>query len=97
MLQILKIKIFLYYYFSFLFFTAVTFTGTCLKFLAIGDWGGLPFFPYKTFVEMNVGRDMAFLSKKMNVDFILALGDNFYLKGVQDVNDPRFQVILLIS
>lgn len=37
---------------------------------------------------------MAKTASQMGADFILALGDNFYYKGVSDVNDPRFQVWL---
>ncbi|KFM74008.1 Tartrate-resistant acid phosphatase type 5, partial [Stegodyphus mimosarum] len=62
-----------------------------LKFVMLGDWGGLPIFPYKTFVELSVGREMSYLASKVGVDFILALGDNFYLDGVKDVDDPRFK------
>ncbi|XP_016374014.1 tartrate-resistant acid phosphatase type 5-like [Sinocyclocheilus rhinocerous] len=35
---------------------------------------------------------MAKTASQMGANFILALGDNFYYKGVSDVNDPRFQV-----
>ncbi|KAG8176206.1 hypothetical protein JTE90_001726 [Oedothorax gibbosus] len=64
---------------------------TSLKFEVIADWGGAPFFPYKTFVELAVGREMAMLASKLEIDAVLALGDNFYMDGVKDVDDPRFK------
>ncbi|GFR23265.1 tartrate-resistant acid phosphatase type 5 [Trichonephila clavata] len=62
-----------------------------LKFEVLADWGGIPIFPYKTFVELSVGREMATLASNLGVDAILALGDNFYLNGVENVNDIRFK------
>ncbi|KAF8782382.1 tartrate-resistant acid phosphatase type 5-like [Argiope bruennichi] len=64
---------------------------TSLRLEVIADWGGLPVFPYKTFVELAVGREMAYLASKLEIDAVLALGDNFYLDGVKSVNDLRFK------
>ena len=68
-------------------------TGDSVRFLAIGDWGGLPFWPYRTLVEQNVANYMAKLSKELNVHFQLALGDNFYFDGITNATDKRFIVI----
>lgn len=65
---------------------------TSLKFLAIGDWGGLPYPPYITAVQMATANEMSKVAEQMGADFVLALGDNFYYKGVESVNSPRFQV-----
>lgn len=65
-----------------------------IRFLVLGDWGGLPYPPYVTPIEKATARMMAKTASQMGADFILALGDNFYYKGVSDVNDPRFQVWL---
>lgn len=35
---------------------------------------------------------MSVIANQMGADFILALGDNFYYKGVDSVDSPRFQV-----
>ena len=68
-------------------------TGDTVRFLAIGDWGGLPFWPYRTFVEQNVADYMTKLSKELNIHFQLALGDNFYFDGIANASDKRFIVI----
>ncbi|XP_022258095.1 tartrate-resistant acid phosphatase type 5-like isoform X2 [Limulus polyphemus] len=62
-----------------------------LRFFAVGDWGGLPFFPYKTFVEEAVAYQMGKLAEKFQANFVISLGDNFYTKGVKDSSDARFK------
>ncbi|XP_055519933.1 tartrate-resistant acid phosphatase type 5a isoform X2 [Leucoraja erinacea] len=62
-----------------------------VRFLALGDWGGLPFAPYTTPVEKTTAHQMGVVAETMGVDFILALGDNFYFSGVSDITDNRFQ------
>ena len=59
----------------------------------MGDWGGLPFYPYRTFIESGTAKGMAALTSTYGTQFNLALGDNFYYKGVKSVNDHRFKVI----
>lgn len=63
-----------------------------LRFFVIGDWGGLPEFPYRTYVEAAVAARMAKLAHVLDIHFLLALGDNFYYGGVKNVADPRFKV-----
>ena len=65
-----------------------------VKFLVIGDWGGLPFFPYRTPIEETVANQMGKFADKSKAEFVLALGDNFYFDGVNSTSDMRFQVIL---
>ncbi|XP_066564126.1 tartrate-resistant acid phosphatase type 5a [Amia ocellicauda] len=64
---------------------------TAIRFIALGDWGGLPFPPYMTPIEKTTAHEMGKVADKMGADFILALGDNFYYHGVDNVHDPRFQ------
>ena len=58
----------------------------------IGDWGGLPDFPYRTPIEKAIGNEMGKIADYLDIQFVLALGDNFYFDGVKDVGDPRFKV-----
>ena len=63
-----------------------------LSFMALGDFGGMPYAPYATPIEMAVAHRMAKFAHKNPIDFVLTLGDNFYFDGVKNVEDPRFQV-----
>lgn len=65
---------------------------TSLKFLAVGDWGGVPYAPYTTAVQKATAQEMSTVAEQMGADFVLALGDNFYYRGVNSVDSPRFQV-----
>ncbi|XP_069021984.1 tartrate-resistant acid phosphatase type 5a isoform X1 [Embiotoca jacksoni] len=64
---------------------------TSIRFLAIGDWGGLPYPPYITAVQKTTAQEMGKVAEQMGADFVLALGDNFYYKGVDSVDSPRFK------
>ena len=79
-----------------LFFTTciIISSAETVNFLIIGDWGGLPDFPYRTPIEWAVGKQMGKLADKLNAQFVLALGDNFYFDGVKNIDDPRFKVII---
>ncbi|KAL1005810.1 hypothetical protein UPYG_G00064250 [Umbra pygmaea] len=64
---------------------------TSIRFLAVGDWGGLPFPPYFTPVEKATAVEMGKVAEKMGADFVLSMGDNFYYTGVDSADSPRFQ------
>ncbi|KAM4585444.1 tartrate-resistant acid phosphatase type 5a [Odontesthes bonariensis] len=64
---------------------------TSIKFLAVGDWGGVPLPPYVTPVQLTTAKEMSRVAEQMGADFVLALGDNFYFRGVDSVDSPRFQ------
>ena len=58
-----------------------------LTFLAIGDWGGvgsISFPSEKMFgiQQRKVAAGMAKISDEINPEFVIALGDNFYYKGI---------------
>lgn len=63
-----------------------------LRFVAVGDWGGVPNAPFYTARETANAKEIARTAKILGTDFILSLGDNFYFTGVQDAEDKRFQV-----
>lgn len=63
-----------------------------LRFVAVGDWGGVPNAPFYTAREMANAKEIARTVQILGADFILSLGDNFYFTGVQDANDKRFRV-----
>jgi len=60
------------------------------KFFAIGDWGGVPFFPFRTVVQEGVAVRMTKMAQLYSTQFQLALGDNFYFDGVTNEDDKRF-------
>lgn len=62
-----------------------------LRFLVMGDWGGLPLYPYTTPIESGTAKGMAALTATYGTQFNLALGDNFYFDGVTSVDDKRFK------
>ncbi|XP_006104612.1 tartrate-resistant acid phosphatase type 5 [Myotis lucifugus] len=66
-------------------------TDPVLRFVAVGDWGGVPNAPFYTARETANAKEIARTAKILGTDFILSLGDNFYFTGVHDAYDKRFQ------
>nr|KAF6347699.1 acid phosphatase 5, tartrate resistant [Myotis myotis] len=66
-------------------------TAPILRFVAVGDWGGVPNAPFYTARETANAKEIARTAKILGTDFILSLGDNFYFTGVHDAYDKRFQ------
>ena len=58
----------------------------------MGDWGGIPIPPYYSPFEKATAMAMMKYSQIENIDFLLALGDNFYENGVINEYDARFKV-----
>ncbi|XP_028392448.1 tartrate-resistant acid phosphatase type 5-like [Dendronephthya gigantea] len=58
-----------------------------LRFVVLGDFGGMPTRPYYTSAQWRIAKHVA---KIPNLDFFVSAGDNFYYNGVKDVNDFRF-------
>lgn len=56
----------------------------------MADWGGHETSPFYTKGEMNVAESMNKIVGNNNYQFTLAVGDNFYHKGVTSETDPRF-------
>ena len=74
-----------------------TVSGSALNFVVIGDWGGVPIFPYYTPSEKDVAKAMGNVAEKVNSNFTVALGDNFYFTGVSNVQDSRFKETYEVS
>mgnify|MGYP001796982896 CR=1 FL=1 len=62
------------------------------RFLVLGDWGGLPVSPYRTFIEKSVALSLETIASMYDTQFQVTLGDNFYYDGVADIDDHRFKV-----
>lgn len=62
------------------------------SFLVMGDWGGQSTFPYTTQAQRDVAKGMETKAVKLDSQFVIALGDNFYETGIGgSCNDPRFK------
>lgn len=68
-----------------------------LKFLVLGDWGGIDASPYYTNAQLSIARQMGKTAEEIGANFTVSVGDNFYTKGVQNVDDPRFKATFEVS
>jgi hypothetical protein len=57
-----------------------------LSFLVIGDWGRKG-----GFNQSLVAHQMGVVGEKLDIDFVISVGDNFYDDGLKGVNDPSFE------
>ncbi|KAK3120333.1 hypothetical protein QOZ80_9AG0685930 [Eleusine coracana subsp. coracana] len=57
-----------------------------LAILAIGDWGRLG-----QFNQTLVAEQMGVVGEKMDIDFVISTGDNFYDDGIANTSDPLFK------
>ena len=62
-----------------------------LHFLSVGDWGGLPIWPFTTPGQIAVAETMGKIAAKFRSKFALSVGDHFYFHGVSSVDDPRWR------
>ncbi|XP_057804919.1 purple acid phosphatase 17-like [Salvia miltiorrhiza] len=56
-----------------------------LRFLVVGDWGRKG-----EFNQSRVAFQMGRIGEKMDIDFVVSTGDNFYDNGLKGVEDPNF-------
>ena len=61
-----------------------------INLIALGDWGGISYRPFYTPGQVKTAAGMGVVATAKNVDFVIALGDNFYHEGVEDENSKRF-------
>lgn len=57
-----------------------------LNFLVFGDWGR-----NGEYNQREVAHQMGVAAKRLDAQFVLALGDNFYPSGVQSTADPQWR------
>jgi acid phosphatase len=57
-----------------------------INFIAMGDWGR-----DGQFNQKETGDQMGIYAANNKCDFVISLGDNFYDKGVESVNDPKWK------
>lgn len=56
-----------------------------LSFLVVGDWGRRGFYN-----QTSVAHQMGMVGEKLDIDFVISTGDNFYEDGLKGVHDPAF-------
>lgn len=57
-----------------------------ISFLVVGDWGRRGFYN-----QSKVALQMGWIGEKLDIDFVISTGDNFYGDGLKGVNDPAFE------
>jgi len=57
----------------------------------MADWGGSPNPPYTTAAEISTASGMGKVAAATGSAFSLAVGDNFYTSGVENVESARFK------
>ncbi|KAL5721813.1 acid phosphatase [Ranunculus cassubicifolius] len=57
-----------------------------LNFLVVGDWGRRG-----SYNQSRVAFQMGRVAKKLDIDFVISTGDNFYDNGLTNVNDLAFE------
>ncbi|KAM3753349.1 hypothetical protein ACB098_03G087500 [Castanea mollissima] len=56
-----------------------------LSFLVVGDWGRRG-----GYNQSQVAHQMGIIGDKLDIDFVISTGDNFYEDGLTGVDDPAF-------
>ncbi|PRQ40982.1 putative Acid phosphatase [Rosa chinensis] len=57
-----------------------------LSFLVVGDWGRRG-----TYNQSRVALQMGVIGEKLDIDFVISTGDNFYDDGLTGIDDPAFE------
>lgn len=59
--------------------------GGALSFLVVGDWGR-----EGSYNQSEVASQMGVIGEKLEIDFVISAGDNFYEDGLTGEDDPAF-------
>ncbi|XP_022994036.1 purple acid phosphatase 3-like [Cucurbita maxima] len=57
-----------------------------LSLLVVGDWGRKG-----EYNQSQVAAQMGIIGEKLEVDFVISTGDNFYERGLKGIDDPAFE------
>ncbi|CAN6675352.1 unnamed protein product [Malus baccata var. baccata] len=57
-----------------------------LRFLVLGDWGRRG-----DYNQSQVADQMGIVGEKLDIDFVISTGDNFYDNGLTGIDDPQFE------
>ncbi|XP_010527820.1 PREDICTED: purple acid phosphatase 3-like isoform X2 [Tarenaya hassleriana] len=60
-------------------------SGGSLSFLVVGDWGRKG-----SYNQSHVALQMGKIGEKLDIDFVVSTGDNFYDDGLTGIDDPAF-------
>ncbi|KAK4371244.1 hypothetical protein RND71_010719 [Anisodus tanguticus] len=61
-------------------------TDGSLSILVVGDWGRRGMYN-----QSQVAHQMGIIGERLNIDFVVSTGDNFYDNGLAGVDDPAFE------
>ena len=64
-------------------------TGVGMKFITLGDWGGMGLGGYQADTAMRVAKQLESTASHNNVQFVINTGDNFYYCGITNTSDPQ--------
>eukprot|EP00455_Lapot_gusevi_P024603 TRINITY_DN2564_c0_g1_i1.p1 TRINITY_DN2564_c0_g1~~TRINITY_DN2564_c0_g1_i1.p1 ORF type:complete len:309 (-),score=63.82 TRINITY_DN2564_c0_g1_i1:71-997(-) len=58
-----------------------------LSFLTVGDWGC----GRRSMSQLNVAKQMGHFADKLNISFVVSVGDNFYPHGIKNLDDEQIK------
>jgi len=59
--------------------------------LVLGDWGGRAAPKFTTEIQLRVAQSMKRTARMRQPEYLVAIGDNFYNWGVENLTDPMWQ------
>ena len=96
----LRISTFAYFFFFVFLKESVSIrraTESELRFIFMGDWGGILLWPYKTKIESAVAKEMGKISDQFGSNFTVALGKCAYYFLGDKFRNGAYWVLLFIE